>query len=439
MGLLVLALSFLAAFVNSNEERASVRENRTKQGKPPKICKPPSHIESILLWQPRPSECLKEDESDYVYAQFKNLLESRTKEITTETQKLWTLYKIKAWGSDYIKTDDGKGLNDAEMSMMIVENIDTMFFLGSRDMYDEAIQYLVDSMRLPDQEVNTSNIVKLLGAYLSAYDLSRWPGTLEKAKEIGEILLSGFSYKAEKLLSKRMNPVSKQVTKRSGDLKVGDVTQITELLKLWRITKDKRYYQLAESVSNWIYDKSEKLPSIPTNIKHSSRKNYLYLGGKIALDESGLATSRNLLNAYLASNQTLPRLKELYNKQKQYFINSLALMTNNNLLFIAEKSADGKVDYKMHEAACGWPGQLAIENLIFGYNSTEVNFALKLLNTCLEMHAITESSLPAEYTYFKKTGIYYDKDSFKSYKLTSYVVESLLHMWRLTHDAVRYI
>lgn len=439
MALLMLALSLLAAFVSSSENSASVTENRTQQGKPAKICKAPSHIDSILLWHSRLSECLKEDEYDYVYIQFKSLLQSRAKEITAETQKIWNVYKIKAWGSDYIKTDDGQGLNDAGMSMMIVENIDTMFFLGSRDMYDEAIQYLVDSMILPDQEVNTSNIVKLLGAYLTAYDLSRWPGALEKAKEIGEILLSGFNYKDEKLLSRRMNPTSKQVTKRSGDLNVGDVTQITELLRLWRITKDKRYYQLAESVTNWLYDKSEKLSSIPTNIKQSPRKKDLYLGGKIALDESGLATSRNLFNAYLASNQTLPRLKELYDKHKQYFINSLTLITNNNLLFIAEQSAEGKLDYKMHEAACVWPGQIAIENLIFGYNATEVNLALKLLNTCLEMHASTESSLPAEYTFFKKTGIYYDKNSFKSYKLTSYVVESLLHMWRLTHDVVRCI
>ena len=76
MALLLFGLILQAALANSSEEIGNLTKNQVNNLNSSTVCKVPSHKDSILLWNYRLFECLKEDKYDFLFNNWINSLQS---------------------------------------------------------------------------------------------------------------------------------------------------------------------------------------------------------------------------------------------------------------------------------------------------------------------------------------------------------------------------
>ena len=104
-------------------------------------------------------------------------------------------YQQYAWGSDELLPVSNAGLdNNGHVGITLVEALDTLWLMGMRKEFDAAVKWIRESLSL-DVNMDVSAFdynTRLLGGLLSAYELSRRGILLEKAVEVGDLLLRTF-------------------------------------------------------------------------------------------------------------------------------------------------------------------------------------------------------------------------------------------------------
>ena len=104
-------------------------------------------------------------------------------------------YQQYAWGSDELLPVSNAGLdNNGHVGITLVEALDTLWLMGMRKEFDAAVKWIRESLSLDvNMEVSAFDYnTRLLGGLLSAYELSRRGILLEKAVEVGDLLLRTF-------------------------------------------------------------------------------------------------------------------------------------------------------------------------------------------------------------------------------------------------------
>ncbi|KAH8879097.1 seven-hairpin glycosidase [Thozetella sp. PMI_491] len=195
--------------------------------------------------------------------------EARRNEVLVQTRKSWAAYKKFAWKKDALLPLSG-GAKDqfSGWSATLVDSLDTLWIMGMRDEFDEA----VDAVAQIDFGVSTTNRVSMfetniryLGGLLAAYDLSKRRVLLQKAVEIGDLIYSGFN------TANRM-PVDFldfQRAKGGAGLTVeGQVVSASpgsfslELTRLAQITGDDKYYDAISRVTD-LFFANQNLTALP--------------------------------------------------------------------------------------------------------------------------------------------------------------------------------
>lgn len=120
----------------------------------------------------------------------------RAAAVKRSMQHLWKGYRSRAFGHDELMPVSG-GFNDnwGGVGLTLIDSLDTLWLLGFRSEFDEAVEWVVNNFTLNGQKdvsVFEYNI-RLLGGLLSAYELSNNRGLFEKAKEVGDLLKVAFS------------------------------------------------------------------------------------------------------------------------------------------------------------------------------------------------------------------------------------------------------
>ena len=111
----------------------------------------------------------------------------RAAAVKRSMQHLWKGYRSRAFGHDELMPVSG-GFNDnwGGVGLTLIDSLDTLWLLGFRSEFDEAVEWVVNNFTLNGQKdvsVFEYNI-RLLGGLLSAYELSNNRGLLEKAIEV---------------------------------------------------------------------------------------------------------------------------------------------------------------------------------------------------------------------------------------------------------------
>ena len=120
---------------------------------------------------------------------------TRIKEVKEAFQYFWKNYKQYAWGHDELLPLTKAGLdNNGHVGMTLIESLDTLWLLGMKDEFDEAVQWIATyfDMTSRDEVSIYEYDVRLLGGLLSAYELSKKPILLDKAIEVGDLILKAF-------------------------------------------------------------------------------------------------------------------------------------------------------------------------------------------------------------------------------------------------------
>ncbi|KZZ86661.1 glycosyl hydrolase family 47 protein [Ascosphaera apis ARSEF 7405] len=108
----------------------------------------------------------------------------------------WSNYRERAWMQDELRPLSGTAKNGfGGWAATLVDNLDTLWILGMKDEFKEAVEAAstIDFTVTQEQTINVfETTIRYLGGLLSAYDLSKELVLLEKASELGDMLYAAF-------------------------------------------------------------------------------------------------------------------------------------------------------------------------------------------------------------------------------------------------------
>jgi hypothetical protein len=119
----------------------------------------------------------------------------RCQKIKASMKWVWKSYKQYAWGADELKPISHRGDNNwGGMGVTLVDSLDTLWLMGLKEEFEDAKRWIQQSLSF--SHAGTISVfettIRELGGLLSAYDLSGDSIFLEKAKELGNLLLPAF-------------------------------------------------------------------------------------------------------------------------------------------------------------------------------------------------------------------------------------------------------
>lgn len=402
-------------------------------------CKKPTAKQFVYLWANNPIQCLKEDRNEYIFASYVAYLEARRLDIVKEFNFGWMNYKKKAWGKDTYEAVRGEGRNDyGKIQHFVYDNLDSVYLMGSEDLFEDAVAFISKTEFDADYLVRVPHLVQnVVGGLLSGYDLTGKEELLEKAKELGELLIELYRFRAESLPYSHYNFATKTPSNSQNSLNTADVLALSEFYRLAELTDDQRYIDIIENISKFMHIERGRSPVLLGRIlTYEIGRLQPKMVGETSFHPFNAPAMHNLFNAWLMSGRNNTRLWDVYQKSKDFIIANMTLHTNEGSIFVAERFENGTLSYRMHHSACSWAGLLARESLLVSYNQTEVMLAQKLAETCLNMYLQSPIQLSPEYAYFTPDGMKLS-DEHGAYRLSGDTLESLLHLWRLTHENVR--
>ncbi|CAK7222381.1 hypothetical protein SBRCBS47491_004847 [Sporothrix bragantina] len=132
----------------------------------------------------------------------REIRESRLASVRGEMQHAWTGYRTYAWTHDEL-TPNTKGFRDpfCGWAASLVDALDTLWIMEMYDEFDEAYKAVqqIDFTTTPYRnEIPVfETIIRYLGGLIAAFDISggaggKYPGLLDKAVELAEILMGVF-------------------------------------------------------------------------------------------------------------------------------------------------------------------------------------------------------------------------------------------------------
>lgn len=175
--------------------------------------------------------------------------EARRHEVRKLFQHNWASYRKHAWLSDALLPISGKGRNQfSGWAATLVDALDTLWILGLRDDFDEAVAAVakIDFGTSTTDNVNMFETnIRYLGGLLGAYDLSGRPVLLEKARELGDMLYAGFNTPngmPVDFFSMVLSKSGNGLTVENSVANAGPGTLTMEFTRLSQITGDQKYY-----------------------------------------------------------------------------------------------------------------------------------------------------------------------------------------------------
>ena len=181
---------------------------------------------------------------------------TRQKAVKDALLKVWGSYRRKAWLKDELTPLSGSYLNTfGGWAATLVDTLDTLWIMGLQKEFNEAVDALhkIDFTKPEEEVLNVfETTIRYLGGFLSAYDLSGNPKLLEKATEVGEMLLVAFDTPNRMPVTRwdwrsAVTGLPQQASDHTLVAEIGSLT--LEFTRLSQITKDGRWYDAVERIT----------------------------------------------------------------------------------------------------------------------------------------------------------------------------------------------
>eukprot|EP01132_Coremiostelium_polycephalum_P002407 gene2407-2974_t len=133
---------------------------------------------------------------DQVYQANEELNKERALAVKNAMKHAWDNYEKYAWGADEFRPIQKTTNELYGMGLSIVDSLDTLYIMGLMDEFKEAKDWVANDYN-PHKNTGIKvsvfeTIIRVLGGFLATYELSEDAFFLEKAEEIGLILLKSF-------------------------------------------------------------------------------------------------------------------------------------------------------------------------------------------------------------------------------------------------------
>ncbi|XP_064535896.1 endoplasmic reticulum mannosyl-oligosaccharide 1,2-alpha-mannosidase [Drosophila montana] len=351
----------------------------------------------------------------------------------------WAGYKTYAWGHDNLKPVSQSSHEWFGLGLSIVDSLDTMYIMGLEDEFNEARDWVKNSLHFhTNRDVNLFEVtIRVLGGLLSAYHLSGDKMFLVKAAELGNRLLPSFlSPSGIPYSDVNLGERSAHSPKWSPDSSTSEVTTIQlEFRDLSRSTNVPIFERVVNVVNDKIHalDKSHGLVPIFINANTGTFRNY----ATISLGARGDSYYEYLLKQWLQTGR-----KDNDNLILDYMQAIDGVLTQlmrrtprEHWVYIGELINGHDFKPKMDHLTCYLPGTLLLghDN---GMPDSHLLLAKDLLDTCYQTYIRQPTQLAAEISYFalndKDDSDIYVKPNDAHNLLRPEFIESLYYFYALT-------
>ncbi|KAM8707123.1 hypothetical protein ACLKA7_011255 [Drosophila subpalustris] len=351
----------------------------------------------------------------------------------------WAGYKKYAWGHDNLKPVSQTSHEWFGLGLSIVDSLDTMYIMGLEDEFNEARDWVKDSLRFhTSRDVNLFEVtIRVLGGLLSAYHLSGDQMFLAKASELGNRLLPSFlSPSGIPYSDVNLGERSAHSPKWSPDSSTSEVTTIQlEFRDLSRSTNVPIYERVVNIVNEKIHalDKNHGLVPIFINANTGTFRNY----ATISLGARGDSYYEYLLKQWIQTGcKDNDNLILDYMQAIDGVLTQLMRRTpRENWVYIGELINGHDFKPKMDHLTCYLPGTLLLGHQN-GMPDSHLLLARDMMDTCYQTYIKQPTQLAAEISYFALN----DKDEHDIYVkpndahnlLRPEFIESLYYFYALT-------
>merc|ERR1719499_281338 len=346
-------------------------------------------------------------------------------------------------GKDELWPVGKKCHNWVNMGLTTVDSLDTLWLMGYKDEFYEAVEWIRTSLNLnPSISISFfETVIRCLGGLLSAYALSGEQILLDKARELGEKLMPAFKT-ATGLPMGQINVATGKVKNpgwAGGGSLLAEVGTIQlEFGYLSAATSDAKFQEAAFKVFDQLDPQNPKLPRL-----HMQGQYPLYISPHdlsfktthISWGAMGDSFYEYLLKLWIITGKKHDQYKKMYLNSVEGMFKHLWVHNENGHDYVAEMKG-GNLSRKMDHLACFTSGLLTlgvIHEVVDGeQRELHKERAIALAETCYHMYKDMKSGLSPEYVTFNAQGRFNPGVDF--YLLRPETVESFFLLWRLTKE-----
>jgi len=384
-------------------------------------CKRPSVKAMVGLWEIYPNQCLVPNKHSYISIKSDRFQFERGTEVRLEFVRIWKHYLRENQFTDSWMPRSGTGTNDKGGTQeMFFNNIDSTYLMGEKDQLNTTFAIVENKLLNIEGNFSTYDfITKHIGSLISAYYLTSNPLLKLKALQYGEWI---FEFYKDWVPYTTYNFKSKKG--EFGKIEIKQLVNVAELYILSRLSKDERY----EKLIGRIVDQLKEISHFQVLPQHAYLEDGVKLkyAGWLSSNSESADVQRVLWNSWRLSNRKDEVFKTLLDINKKAILTLLPFSSKDGSVIMIERTPK-TVEYRMDLKMCGWAGVLAEENRNI-MNSSEVNLAVKLMNTCLRV--FTDLN-PSNLLYLNEEKVE-TRDSL--FSLPGEIAESLFFLYRATGE-----
>ncbi|CAG9558716.1 unnamed protein product [Danaus chrysippus] len=350
----------------------------------------------------------------------------------------WKGYKEHAWGHDNLKPVSGMAFDWFSLGLTIVDGLDTAYIMGLNEEFQEGKEWINNELIFTKQkDVNFFEVtIRVLGALLTNYHFTEDKMFLNKAKDLGERLMSAFSSPSGIPYSDvNLGSRTAHAPEWAHYSTTAEATTIQlEFRELSRSSNNPVFEDAAAAVSEKIHQLPKKHGLVPIFINPNTGQFAPH--ATITLGARGDSYYEYLLKQWLQTGKTITYLVDDYMTAIEGVREYLAKRSSpNKRLFIGELSSGSEAfNPKMDHLTCFLPGTLALGHMN-GLPDWHMTMAEELLYTCYLTYAAHPTFLAPEITHFNMvstTEDMYTKTADAHNLLRPEFVESLWYMYQIT-------
>ena len=327
-------------------------------------------------------------------------------------QHAFQAYMRDAWKSDEYKPVSKYGVNTfGGKGLTIIDSLDTLWLMGLKDEYTKAKEFVEDEFKFEGHINVFENNIRVLGGLLAAYTLTEEQIFLDKAREVGEVLLGAFRTRIPCGIIDTNGYCGSQswAGGRSVNAEVGTLSLEFETLSY--LTGDSRWSDKIQGINEYWREHQDGLLQMYIDPKTEKMSGPQTIGGGID------STYEYLIKLKLMNGNKLAG--ELYDKFEREIVENM-VVTHGTHTF-AKASGSNRLEH----LGCFGGG-------MFILGKRYVKEGLAFTETCAEMYTSTASGLACDSVTIEPNGdIKCENDI---YLLRPEVVESIFYAWRQTHD-----
>eukprot|EP01107_Rhizomastix_libera_P002648 TRINITY_DN1458_c0_g1_i8.p1 TRINITY_DN1458_c0_g1~~TRINITY_DN1458_c0_g1_i8.p1 ORF type:complete len:577 (-),score=173.58 TRINITY_DN1458_c0_g1_i8:1337-3067(-) len=433
-----------------------LEEQHKPQHKPqPQLQQPQPQLQPQPQPQPQPQLPIsanptnenKQETAIEHYERIKNFKdpEERRHAVKMAMKHAWDAYEKYAWGMDELEPLSKKGKDWLGMGLTIVDSLDTLYIMEMKEEFERAKNWVRTSMKFESMSAVSvfETVIRNVGGLLSAYDLSKDKLFLQKAEELGRILIHAYNQAMPHISIdlRTKHSFNPSWTSQNSILAEAGTIQL-EFSYLSNLTGDPIFREKALA----IFDNLEsKHPADGLYPIYLNTQTGAFSGNHITLGAMGDSFYEYLIKFWIfmgGPGSIADKYKAMYDRAVDGISRKLIRTTQSGLTYIGEHhGGNGEPTNKMDELACFAGGMFALGSKAHANDykykgavplSKQLELGAAITHGCHEMwHQMTTGIAP-EVALFTANGI--KAGGARYYILRPETVESFFYLWRFTHE-----